>query len=73
MLIYESLGPGTFTGEDTVELYVHGSRAVVDMLLSTLSQLDGLRPAKAGEFTRRAFFNSKLNVAQLEALGKIFV
>ncbi|KAI6182857.1 TRNA modification GTPase GTPBP3, mitochondrial [Aphelenchoides bicaudatus] len=64
-------GPSTFSGEDTVELYVHGSRAVVDAVLSTLSKQPNLEPAKAGEFTRRAFFNSKLNIAQLEALGDL--
>ena len=48
-------GPHSFTGEDTAELQVHGSPAVVRILLRTIGALPGLRLAEAGEFTRRAF------------------
>jgi tRNA modification GTPase len=50
--------PRSFTGEDQVELHLHGGRAVVEAALGALSDL-GLRPAEAGEFTRRAFENGK--------------
>ncbi|KAI6225918.1 TRNA modification GTPase GTPBP3, mitochondrial [Aphelenchoides besseyi] len=64
-------GPRTFTGEDTAEIFCHGSKAVVAKLLETLSQIDGLSPAKAGEFTRRAFFNKKMDVAEVESLNDL--
>ena len=49
--------PHSFTGEDTAELQVHGSPAVVRTLLRSIAALPGLRLAEAGEFTRRAFLN----------------
>ncbi len=64
-------GPGTFSGEDMAELHVHGSRAVVDCLLGVLSGLDGARPAEAGEFTRRALLNGRLDLVQVEALADL--
>ncbi|CAK5077497.1 unnamed protein product [Meloidogyne enterolobii] len=64
-------GPKTFTGEDSAELYVHGSRAVIDAVCATLANLEGLEPARAGEFTRRAFYNGKMNAAEVEALGDL--
>lgn len=47
------LGPKTSTGEDVAEFHVHGSRAVVDCLSDALAKFDNVRPAKAGEFTKR--------------------
>lgn len=64
-------GPASFTGEDCVELQVHGSKAVVAKLLSTLSAMPGLRAAEAGEFTRRAYMNGKLDLANVEALSDL--
>uniref|UniRef100_A0A914HZC1 tRNA modification GTPase n=1 Tax=Globodera rostochiensis TaxID=31243 RepID=A0A914HZC1_GLORO len=64
-------GPRTFTGEDSAELYLHGSRAVIQAVCETLAKISGLESAKAGEFTRRAFFNGKLDVAQMEALADL--
>ncbi|VDN00807.1 unnamed protein product [Thelazia callipaeda] len=61
-------GPKTATGEDMAEFYVHGSPAVVDCLLNTLAKFDNLRPAKAGEFTRRAFFNGKMTLHDVQSL-----
>ncbi|KAK5982919.1 tRNA uridine-5-carboxymethylaminomethyl(34) synthesis GTPase MnmE [Trichostrongylus colubriformis] len=46
-------GPSTFTGEDTAELFVHGSRAVADALAERLSGFDGVRQATRGEFSKR--------------------
>lgn len=63
--------PGSFTGEDTAELHVHGSRAVIDVLTETLATLEGLRPAEPGEFTRRAFANGKLDLTQAEGLADL--
>ena len=60
-------GPDSFTGEDVVELQIHGSTAIIDKLSEVLSNL-GLRPAEPGEFTRRAFENSKLDLTQAEGL-----
>jgi len=63
--------PRSFTGEDCLELHLHGGRAVVAAVLSTLSHLPGLRAAEAGEFTRRAFGNGKLDLTQAEALADL--
>jgi tRNA modification GTPase len=63
--------PRSFTGEDIVELHVHGSRAVVAALLEALTRLPGLRLAEPGEFTRRAFENGKLDLTAAEGLGDL--
>jgi tRNA modification GTPase len=64
-------GPASFTGEDCAELQVHGSPAVVRALLRKLSARDGFRLAEAGEFTRRAFENGKLNLVEAQGLGDL--
>jgi len=63
-------GPHSFTGEDTLELQAHGSPVVVDMLIERLCEL-GARMAEAGEFSRRAFLNDKLDLAQAEAIADL--
>ncbi len=63
--------PHSFTGEDTAELQVHGSPAVVRTLLRSISALPGVRLAEAGEFTRRAFLNGKLDLTEVEGLGDL--
>lgn len=62
-------GPSTYTGEDIAEFFVHGSQAVVDCLCQTLLGFENVRPAKAGEFTKRAFFNSKMSLHEVESLS----
>jgi len=62
--------PRSYTGEDVLELHCHGSPAVVESLLQRLFQL-GARPAEPGEFTRRAFLNGKLDLAQAEAVAAL--
>ena len=62
--------PHSVTGEDVAELHVHGSRAVVAALIEVL-QRRGLRLAEPGEFTRRAFFNDKLDLVQAEAIADL--
>jgi tRNA modification GTPase len=64
-------GPHSFTGEDTAELQVHGSPAVVRTLLRALSAMPNVRLAEAGEFTRRAFLNGKLDLTEVEGLGDL--
>jgi len=64
-------GPASFTGEDVAELHVHGGLAVVDGVLAALSRVEGLRLAEAGEFTRRAFENAKLDLTQVEGLADL--
>lgn len=63
--------PDSFTGEDVVELHIHGGRAVVDGVLSALAGQDGLRMAEAGEFARRAFENGKLDLTRVEGLADL--
>jgi tRNA modification GTPase len=62
--------PASFTGEDVLELHGHGGPIVMDMLLARTLQL-GARMAEAGEFSRRAFLNDKLDLAQAEAIADL--
>jgi tRNA modification GTPase len=64
-------GPNSETGEDIVELQVHGGRAVIAALLAALGRLDGLRHAEAGEFTRRAFENGRMDLTAVEGLADL--
>ena len=56
--------PKSETGEDVAEIQLHGGRAVIAALFSLLAAMDGLRLAEPGEFTRRAFLNDKMDLAQ---------
>jgi tRNA modification GTPase len=60
-------GPGSYTGEDSAELHLHAGRAVIDAVAMSLAAL-GLRPAEAGEFTRRAFLNGRMDLLEAEAV-----
>lgn len=62
--------PGSFTGEDVLELHGHGGPVVMDMLLKRVLQL-GARMARAGEFSERAFLNGKLDLTQAEAVADL--
>ncbi len=64
-------GPGSFTGEDVAEFHVHGGRATVRRLLAALSGMEGLRMARAGEFTRRAFDNGRMTLMDVEGLADL--
>lgn len=64
-------GPASFTGEDVVELHLHGSRAVMEAVMGVLSAQEGLRVAEPGEFTRRAFEHGKMDLTQAEALADL--
>lgn len=61
----------SFTGEPTVELHLHGSPMIVDFVLRELASISGAREAEAGEFTRRALENGKLDLAQVEGLADL--
>lgn len=63
-------GPASYTGEDAAEFHVHGGTAVVGALVEALAGL-GLRLAEPGEFTRRAFENGKLDLAQAEGVADL--
>ena len=64
-------GPASFTGEDMAELHLHGSRAVIAAVTEALARMPGLRLAEAGEFTRRAFDNGKLDLSEVEGLADL--
>jgi tRNA modification GTPase len=64
-------GPGSFTGEDQAELQIHGGLATRAAVLRALGGIDHCRPAEAGEFTRRAFLNGRMDLAQVEGLADI--
>lgn len=63
--------PNTATGEDTAELHLHGGRAVVAAVANALAGLPGLRAAEPGEFTRRAFANGRIDLAEAEGLADL--
>ncbi len=64
-------GPRSATGEDCAELHCHGGRAVLTAVCEALGQIDGLRPAQPGEFTRRAFANGRVDLAEAEGLADL--
>lgn len=64
-------GPGSFTGEDCLELHLHGGIAVVAAVMEAIASFETTRMAEAGEFTRRAFLNGKVDLAEAEALGDL--
>lgn len=64
-------GPGTATGEDTAELHLHGGRAVIAAVENALARVPGLRRAEAGAFTRRAFANGRIDLAEAEGLADL--
>ncbi|KAM8874610.1 5-taurinomethyluridine-[tRNA] synthase subunit GTPB3, mitochondrial isoform 2-T2 [Spinachia spinachia] len=63
--------PHSFTGEDSVEFHIHGGPAVISAVLHALGSVPGMRPAEAGEFTRRAFQAGKLGLTEVEGLGDL--
>lgn len=69
-LVLRFVAPNSYTGEDTAELHLHGGRAVVEAASRALIAL-GLRPADPGEFTRRAFQNGRMDLAQAEAVADL--
>lgn len=70
-LVLTFYAPNSFTGEDVVELHLHGSLAIVNAVLVALSKIDGLRNAEPGEFTRRALENDRLDLARVEGLADL--
>ncbi|QSX33688.1 tRNA uridine-5-carboxymethylaminomethyl(34) synthesis GTPase MnmE [Shewanella avicenniae] len=64
-------GPNSFTGEDVLELQGHGGQVVMDMLIRTVLDVDGIRMARPGEFSEQAFLNDKLDLAQAEAIADL--
>ena len=64
-------GPNSYTGEDVLELYPHGNPLIVRELLQVIRALDGVRLAEPGEFTRRAFLNGKMDLAQAESVADV--
>ncbi|MCC0087826.1 tRNA uridine-5-carboxymethylaminomethyl(34) synthesis GTPase MnmE [Aeromonas veronii] len=63
--------PNSFTGEDVLELQGHGGPVIMDMLIRRILKIDGIRPARPGEFSERAFINDKLDLAQAEAIADL--
>ena len=64
-------GPASVTGEDLAEFHCHGGRAVIAAVEATLAALPGFRRAQPGEFTRRAFINGRIDLAEAEGLGDL--
>ncbi|XP_068446245.1 tRNA modification GTPase GTPBP3, mitochondrial [Clinocottus analis] len=70
-LVFWFPAPHSFTGEDSVEFHIHGGPAVITAVLHALGSVPGMRPAEAGEFTRRAFQAGKLGLTEVEGLGDL--
>lgn len=70
-LVIRFPGPATATGEDLVELHLHGGRAIVASVERILERYPGLRLAQPGEFTRRALENGRLDITQAEGLADL--
>jgi len=64
-------GPESYTGEDMAEIHVHGSKAVIDALHSSISQIENCRLAEPGEFTKLAFQNGKINLLKAESIADL--
>ncbi|XP_045101146.1 tRNA modification GTPase GTPBP3, mitochondrial-like isoform X2 [Portunus trituberculatus] len=64
-------GPQSFTGEDSCELHIHGGPAVIAAVLAALGTLPGYVPAQPGDFTKRAFYQGKLDLTSVEGLGDL--
>ena len=64
-------GPNSYTGEDVLELYPHGNPLIVRDLLQAIRSVPGVRLAEPGEYTRRAFLNGKMDLAQAESVADV--
>ena len=64
-------GPESYTGEDMAEFHVHGSKAVIDALHHSISKIENCRLAEAGEFTKLAFQNGKINLLKAESIADL--
>ena len=64
-------GPYSYTGEDLLEFHVHGSRAVIDAIIKSISEIKNCRLAEPGEFTKKAFQNGKINLLQAESVADL--
>ena len=64
-------GPDSYTGEDMVEMQVHGSKAVIEALHTSISQIENCRLAEPGEFTKLAFQNGKINLLKAESIADL--
>lgn len=64
-------GPRSYTGEDTLELSLHGNPVLLRSITGLFAQEPGVRPAEPGEFTRRAFLNGKMDLTQAEAVRRV--
>ncbi len=63
--------PNSFTGEDVVEIHIHGGISTVNLALKALASIDQLRLAEPGEFSKRAFINNKMDLTAIEAMGDL--
>ena len=63
--------PYSFTGEDMLEIHIHGSIAIVKKLIKELNLFKKLKPAEPGEFSKRSFFNNKINMIEAEGINNL--
>ncbi len=63
--------PQSFTGDDCLELHLHGGRAVVEAVINAICQFENVRLAEAGEFSKRAFENGKLDLTEVEGIADL--
>ena len=70
-LVLQFPGPHSFTGEDCVEIHIHGSRAVAEAVFRELEAISEIRHAEAGEFSKRAYDNGKMDLLEVEGLADL--
>src|SRR5574344_282198 len=70
-LVVAFKSPYSFTGENTVEINCHGSKAVIKSIINSLSQMQDFRLAEAGEYSRRAFYNGKMDLTEADGLADL--
>lgn len=70
-LVVAFRGPNSFTGEDTVEINCHGSKAVIRSIINSLSTLTNFRTAEPGEYSKRAFYNGKMDLTEADGLADL--
>ncbi len=71
VLIVGFKSPNSFTGENTVEINCHGSKAVIKSIIKSIASLKNFRLAEPGEFSRRAFYNGKMDLTEAEGLADL--
>ena len=64
--------PHSFTGEDSAEFFLHGSKPIINLFMEELAKFPGVRPSELGEYSRRSFYNGKMDLIEAESLADLY-